>query len=218
MRKPDDAKYRERITSNLDVSMLVEAGAGSGKTTSLVGRMLALISTGRCTVDRMAAVTFTRKAAAELKGRFQLALEEAHKTEADPEKRERYQHGLARLELLFAGTIHSFCTRLLRERPIEARIDPDFEELEENEDVILRDQCWHEIAHHGGRKLAAAQNGYGGIVGSDCAYDGNCRTGQSHTSYCGHGFLLYCMRVRGPSWRLRPLAGIMRRAHKKRLG
>jgi ATP-dependent helicase/nuclease subunit A len=144
MRKPEDAKYRERIITDLDISMLVEAGAGSGKTTSLVGRMLALIATGRCTVDRMAAVTFTRKAAAELKGRFQEKLEEAYKKEKDPAKRERYQHTLARLELLFAGTIHSFCTRLLRERPIEARIDPDFEELEESEDVLLRDQCWHE--------------------------------------------------------------------------
>ena len=132
------------IITDLDISMLVEAGAGSGKTTSLVGRMLALIATGRCTVDKMAAVTFTRKAAAELKGRFQLVLEEAYNKEPDIKKRERYQNALARLELLFAGTIHSFCARLLRERPVEALIDPDFEELEENEDVILRDRCWHE--------------------------------------------------------------------------
>ena len=144
MNKPDDVNYREMITTKLDLSMLVEAGAGSGKTTSLVDRMLALIATGRCTVDKMAAVTFTRKAAAELKGRFQLALEEAYNNEADTEKRERFQSALERLELLFAGTIHSFCTRLLRERPIESRIDPDFKELEENEDVILRDRCWHE--------------------------------------------------------------------------
>ena len=64
------------IVQKLDASMLIEAGAGSGKTTSLVDRMLALIGAGNCTVDRMAAVTFTRKAAAELKGRFQIALEE----------------------------------------------------------------------------------------------------------------------------------------------
>ncbi len=132
------------IINDLDTSLLVEAGAGSGKTTSLVGRMLALIATGRCTVDKMAAVTFTRKAAAELKGRFQLVLEEASSKDADSKKRERYQNALARLELLFAGTIHSFCARLLRERPVEAQIDPDFEEMEENEDVILRDRCWHE--------------------------------------------------------------------------
>jgi ATP-dependent helicase/nuclease subunit A len=144
MREPENNRYRQEIIQNLNVSMLVEAGAGSGKTTSLVDRMLALIATGKCTIDKMAAVTFTRKAAAELKGRFQIVLEEAHEKEKDDEIRDRYQAALARLELLFAGTIHSFCARLLRERPIEAELDPDFEELEEDENLILRDRCWTE--------------------------------------------------------------------------
>ena len=68
MRKPNDDNYRQMIVNNLDDSILVEAGAGSGKTTKLVDRMLALIAAGKCTVDKIAAVTFTRKAAAELKG------------------------------------------------------------------------------------------------------------------------------------------------------
>lgn len=144
MHKPEDQKYRDMIVQQLDDSMLVEAGAGSGKTTSLVDRMLALIGEGKCTVDRMAAVTFTRKAAAELKGRFQIALEDTVKQEKDQSRREKYQSALAGLELLFTGTIHSFCARLLRERPVEARLDPDFEELEEEENAILRDQCWSE--------------------------------------------------------------------------
>lgn len=144
MREPDDIKCRQEISQNLDSSMLVEAGAGSGKTTGLVDRMLALIASGKCTIDKMAAVTFTRKAAAELKGRFQIALEEAHEKEKDDQKRDRYQAALAKLELLFAGTIHSFCARMLRERPIEARLDPDFEELEEDENFMLRDRCWSE--------------------------------------------------------------------------
>jgi len=144
MRKPDDAKYRQMIVQNLDVSMLVEAGAGSGKTTSLVDRMVALIATGKSSVDKMAAVTFTRKAAAELKGRFQIALEEAFQNEKDATKKARYETALSKLEHLFAGTIHSFCGRLLRERPIEARLDPDFQELEEDENLVLRDQSWSE--------------------------------------------------------------------------
>ncbi|MDO9530181.1 MAG: UvrD-helicase domain-containing protein [Syntrophales bacterium] len=144
MRKTEDEKYRKMIVKDIDVSMLVEAGAGSGKTSSLVNRMLALIAEGKCTVGRMAAVTFTRKAAAELKGRFQMALEEALKKEKDRLKRDNYDRALSRLDLLFTGTIHSFCARLLRERPIEARLDPDFEELEEDETLILRDQCWSE--------------------------------------------------------------------------
>ena len=92
----------------------------------------------------MVAVTFTRKAAAELKGKFQIALEKAFAGEIKPEKRNQYQHALAKLELLFAGTIHSFCARLLRERPIEARLDPDFEELDDVESIMLRDRCWGE--------------------------------------------------------------------------
>jgi ATP-dependent helicase/nuclease subunit A len=142
MREPEDIKSRRRIEEDLDHSILVEAGAGSGKTTSLVNRMLALIASGKCTVDKMAAVTFTRKAAAEMKSRFQIDLEKALRDEKEEERRKRYKAALDNLDLLFTATIHSFCARLLRERPIEARLDPDFEELEEEENFILRDECW----------------------------------------------------------------------------
>ena len=144
MREPEDIKNRKIIEENLDVSMLVEAGAGSGKTMSLVNRMLSLIGSGRATVERMAAVTFTRKAAAEMKARFQISLEKALDQEKDKKRQERFQSALDHMEFLFSGTIHSFCGRLLRERPIEARLDPDFKELEEDEDALLRDNCWSE--------------------------------------------------------------------------
>lgn len=144
MKNPDDHKYRQMIINDLEHSMLVEAGAGSGKTTSLVERMLALIANGKCTVDKMAAVTFTRKAAAELSGRFQMALEKTAGDEKDKQRRSNCKHALSNLELLFSGTIHSFCARLLRERPIEAGIDPDFKELEEDENFILIEKCWPE--------------------------------------------------------------------------
>ena len=144
MPEPQDEKYRRMIVDNLDDSILVEAGAGSGKTTSLVKRILSLIASGRCGVENMAAVTFTRKAAAELKGRFQIELEDAFLKEKDPEKQRRYHQGLTDLEHLFAGTIHSFCARILRERPIEAGLDPDFEELEEADNAVLRDRSWTE--------------------------------------------------------------------------
>ena len=132
------------IVRELDASMLIEAGAGSGKTTSLVNRMVALVGEGKCAVDKMAAVTFTRKAAGELRGRFQIALENSAKEEIDEARKGRFLSALANLDLLFAGTIHSFCARLLGERPVEARLDPDFEELEEDENAILREQCWSE--------------------------------------------------------------------------
>ena len=72
-----DAAERNLIETSLDTTMLVEAAAGTGKTTCLMKRMVALLAEGRCSIDRMAAVTFTRKATAELRARFQVALEAA---------------------------------------------------------------------------------------------------------------------------------------------
>jgi ATP-dependent helicase/nuclease subunit A len=81
---PPDQDARELIERRLDINILVEAGAGSGKTESLASRMAAGVVEGRYEVKHMAAVTFTRKAAAELRGRFQLALEGYLKDEPDP--------------------------------------------------------------------------------------------------------------------------------------
>ncbi len=144
MSRPADQKAREAIIQDLDHSMLVEAGAGSGKTKSLVDRMVALIASDRCGVETMAAVTFTRKAAAELQSRFQIELERVFRKETDLEKKRLFEQALQRLDHLFAGTIHSFCARLLRERPIEAGLDPCFQELEEYENQLLMDRCWAE--------------------------------------------------------------------------
>src|SRR5512134_1449794 len=72
---PDQAA-RDAIERELDINLLVEAGAGSGKTHSLARRMAAGIASGKYDVEHIAAVTFTRKAAAELRSRFQQALEE----------------------------------------------------------------------------------------------------------------------------------------------
>ena len=140
---PDQAA-RDLIRERLDVNMLVEAGAGSGKTQSLVGRMAAGIAEGRYLVDHMAAVTFTRKAAAELRGRFQLELEDRLRTEQDPERAGRLSGALGHLERLFAGTIHAFCAHLLRERPVEAGVVPGFSELDETAEAELLERAWRE--------------------------------------------------------------------------
>lgn len=139
---PVDQEYRDRILTDLDTTLLVEAGAGSGKTTSLVGRMLALIESGE-RVDQIAAITFTNKAASEMKERFRLALERAYRSSADgSELRERLGEALGNLDLIFIGTIHSFCGALLRERPIEVGLDPSFEEIDEEDDKEFRASCW----------------------------------------------------------------------------
>ena len=143
-----DEAARQEIINELDTCLLVEAGAGSGKTSSLVRRMVALIKEGRCRVETITAITFTKKAAAELKGRFQLALEEAFAEELDPVKKVKLNQALDNLEHCFIGTVHSFCATLLRERPVEAGIDPDFEELEELDDAALRSRAWDEYVLH----------------------------------------------------------------------
>jgi ATP-dependent helicase/nuclease subunit A len=142
-----DGRARERIRIDLDTTFLVEAGAGSGKTQSLVERMIALIASGRTMIQGLVAVTFTRKAAAELRGRFQVALESCLGEEDGPwtpEERARLRTALRNLEQGFVGTIHSFCARLLRERPVEAGVDPEFKEMEELEDGVFREKCWEE--------------------------------------------------------------------------
>jgi ATP-dependent helicase/nuclease subunit A len=141
---PPDQAARDRIRRDLGTTFLVEAGAGSGKTTSLVDRMIALLAEGRTAIDTLAAVTFTRKAAAELRGRFQVALERERLEAKDSAVRARLDGALTGLERSFIGTIHSFCARLLRERPVEAGIDPEFRELEEHEDAVLLEKSWDE--------------------------------------------------------------------------
>jgi len=137
-----DEAARVRIRTELDASLLVEAAAGTGKTSSMVERMVELIRTGTCDSPRkMAAITFTRKAAAEIRARFQSELEKAfHEHEGPP--KERLGLALEQIDQLYIGTIHSFCARLLRERPVEASIDPAFQEMDSDEDILIRDHAW----------------------------------------------------------------------------
>jgi ATP-dependent helicase/nuclease subunit A len=137
-----DGSDRQSIRQDLDTNLLVEAAAGTGKTTSLVERMLSIVREGKATVDRLCAVTFTVKAAAQLKERFQVGLEEGILAESDPTKRARLADALEGIDRGFIGTIHSFCARLLRERPVEAGVDPEFAELDETEDLLLREEAW----------------------------------------------------------------------------
>jgi len=139
-----DQAARDKISSSLDQTFLVEAGAGSGKTAGLVKRMVALLAEGRCEPQKMAAVTFTRKAAGELKERFQVGIEERWRQETDQQVRERLTEALEKIERIFTGTIHSFCARLLRERPIEAGIAPDFTEIEGLEEKMLEETAWEQ--------------------------------------------------------------------------
>src|SRR5207249_1212806 len=141
-----DEQSRRAIREDLLTNMLVEAGAGSGKTQMLAERMAAGVAAGVYDIEHMAAVTFTRKAASELRGRFHLALErERLKVPTDPDRAARVQAALSNLERFFAGTIHSFCARLLRERPVESGVSPGFTELDEVQDLELRQRVWRDF-------------------------------------------------------------------------
>ena len=147
-----DLESRTIVRENLLTNLLVEAGAGSGKTQMLAERMAAGVAAGIYDVAHMAAVTFTRKAASELRGRFHLALEKKLQEIArapSPESRgpeiERLNAALGNLERFFAGTIHSFCARLLRERPVESGVSPGFTELDEVQDLELRKRTWRDF-------------------------------------------------------------------------
>src|SRR5688500_5266112 len=97
-----DCASRRSIREDLLNNILVEAGAGSGKTQMLAARMAAGIASGVYQVEHIAAVTFTRKAASELRGRFHLALEK-RLGEADREEAARLRSALSKLERFFAG-------------------------------------------------------------------------------------------------------------------
>lgn len=153
-RMPPDHAERCRIEQDLSTCLLVEAAAGTGKTTSLVGRMIALLREGVCDIEHLAAVTFTRKAAAELRARFQLELERTAQVADDPGQA-RLADALSKLNRCYVGTIHSFCAKLLRERPIEAGVDLAFRELEDAEDDLLRASAWSEFV----AELFAADDG-----------------------------------------------------------
>ena len=142
LRLPDQSA-RDDIDTDLDTNILVEAGAGSGKTTSLLRRMVGLIRSGTALAPEIAAVTFTRKAAGELRERFQEELEKELVAGAPgSDESVRLRQALSSLDQLFIGTIHAFCARLLRERPLEAGLDPGFQELTEEASVKFTTGFW----------------------------------------------------------------------------
>ena len=128
---PSDRDARHLIADALDDTLVVEAAAGTGKTTELVNRLVRVLATGRAGMDAVVAVTFTEKAAGELKLRLREALEVARAVAHDAPTRGRLETALQALEEAHVNTIHGFCAELLRERPVEAGVDPLFTVLTE---------------------------------------------------------------------------------------
>jgi ATP-dependent exoDNAse (exonuclease V) beta subunit len=111
--------------------VFVSAGAGTGKTAVLVERVVQALLERGLDVDSILVITYTRRAAGELRTRIRAALAE------------RGRHDLAReLDGAWISTIHGFCNRLLRAYPLAAGLDPRFRELDDSQGAVLRSEAF----------------------------------------------------------------------------
>ena len=141
---PVDQAARDRIQRELDATLFVEAGAGTGKTRELVERILQLVLSGRAELRRVAAITFTEAAAAELRDRVRIRLEEATQDEDaySLEERQRCRAALAETDAAAIGTLHGFAQRILAGHPLEAGLPPLIQIEDEIRASISFDERW----------------------------------------------------------------------------
>ncbi|MDG2028228.1 MAG: UvrD-helicase domain-containing protein [Acidimicrobiales bacterium] len=145
---PADEAQRERIRSDRSATLFVEAGAGSGKTRALVNRVEALVLEDRIGMESIAAITFTEKAAAELRDRIRQRFETAARTVGEADDAERHAlatAALAELDGAAVGTLHSFAQRILNEHPVEAGLPPGVEVLDEIGSQVEFEAQWHQF-------------------------------------------------------------------------
>ena len=137
----DDEEARRAVRHDLGATLFVEAGAGSGKTTALVERVVALVIDDQVPIREIAAITFTEKAAAELRSRLrQRFAEEA--SNAEREAASAAEHALVDLDGAAISTLHAFAQRILGEHPVEAGLPPGVEVLDEISSSVAFDQWW----------------------------------------------------------------------------
>ena len=127
---PADQQVRERFVNELSTSFFLEAGAGSGKTSVIVARVVNLVRSGR-PLSEIVAITFTEKAAGELRERIrsELALAGLHDALRD-------------VDAAHIQTIHAFASDILRTRAIDAGLDPDFRVLDQLQADLRFAQSW----------------------------------------------------------------------------
>ncbi len=140
-----DSEAREAITARLGDNLFVEAGAGTGKTQSLVDRVVCLVAEGT-SVSQVAAITFTDAAAAELRERIRRELERAARDESprllDTAGRERCASAAAAFDDATITTLHGFAQRILAEHPLEAALPPGFEVADAVQASVAFRQRW----------------------------------------------------------------------------
>jgi ATP-dependent exoDNAse (exonuclease V) beta subunit len=145
-----DAAARERAVSDLGTSFCVEAGAGTGKTTLLVSRFLSIVERGAAPCTSIVAITFTEKAAGEMKVRLrEKTRERLGDGDLSPSARANLEAAAGELERAPISTIHSFAATILREHPIEAGLDPNFVQFDALESDLFFDECWNDFLREG---------------------------------------------------------------------
>jgi len=158
--KPEQALAAQTLDRHLSVT----AGPGSGKTFVLVERYLEILRTKKVSVDNIVAITFTNRAANEMRQRVRLKIDELLQTTSGNERQTWLRHKRA-LEGAVITTIHGFCSRLLHEFPVEANIDPQFMLLDEHQAAMLLEAVVEETLadaiHHGNEKIIQLAQGTG---------------------------------------------------------
>lgn len=141
---PADQASRERLLRELETSFFLQAGAGAGKTRILVERVVELVRLDRAELRRIVAITFTEKAAGELRARVREALARAR---SDPntsaEQAKRLDLALLQVDVAHIETIHAFASSLLKEHPFDAGIDPNFVILDALGADLDFSEGWH---------------------------------------------------------------------------
>ena len=122
---------RDRIVGlsdgSLDQTIYAGAGAGTGKTQALVERIANLVLLAGVRPENIAAVTFTKSAASELRQRVREELERRQAESGESAEGRKFSKALDALDSAFIGTIHSFAQSLLQERPLSVGLPPVFE-------------------------------------------------------------------------------------------
>ena len=136
-----DGAARDRIRSDTDTTLFVEAGAGSGKTHALVDRVATLVLRDGVPLRTVAAVTFTEKAGAELRDRLRVEFERARKGSAG----RLADAALDDLDSASIGTLHAFAQQILLAHPIEAGLPPLIDVLDEVGSSVAFEERWAEL-------------------------------------------------------------------------
>lgn len=143
MPEAPDQHARDRVAGELDRTLFVEAGAGTGKTTALVARIRTLVATGAEELRHVAAITFTEAAAAQLRDRVRASLEAAAADSSlTDEERRRCATAVFQVDEAAMLTLHGFAQQLLAEYPIEAGLPPFFEVLDDLAEAESFDGVW----------------------------------------------------------------------------